>query len=119
MAPDLDDIRDGIDEDARAVWLNIGWYQYDEKHDTYQRISGHWVTVVGYVGDDLLIHDPVTPIGRMERVTATRLASGSMVVQGGKPAARRQAVLRTGRRTEHEQLDRGPRWRRLPVAGLN
>ncbi|MGY2895929.1 hypothetical protein [Deinococcus sp. UYEF24] len=79
MAPDLDDIRDGIDEDAGAVWLNIGWYRYDENHDTYQRIGGHWVTVVGYVGDDLLIHDPATPVGRTERVTATRLESGSMV----------------------------------------
>ncbi|ULH18270.1 hypothetical protein MF271_22665 (plasmid) [Deinococcus sp. KNUC1210] len=79
MAPDLDDIRDVIDEDAGAVWLNLGWYRYDENHDTYERLGGHWVTVVGHVGDDLLIHDPASPAGRTERVTATLLESGSMI----------------------------------------
>ncbi|WP_407572784.1 hypothetical protein [Deinococcus altitudinis] len=79
MAPDLDDIRDVIDEDAGAVWLNVGWYRYDEDDDTYQRVGGHWVTVVGYVQGDLLIHDPASPTGRTERVTATLLESGSMV----------------------------------------
>lgn len=79
LAPDLDDIRDVTDDDAGAVWLNVGWYRYDEDDDTYERVSGHWVTVVGYGGDDLLIHDPATPAGRTERATVTPLESGSLV----------------------------------------
>ncbi|UQN09369.1 C39 family peptidase [Deinococcus sp. QL22] len=81
MTPDLDNIRDVIDDDAGAVWLNVGWYRYDENDDTYERSSGHWVTVVGYGGDDLLIHDPATSVGRTERATVTPLASGSLVGQ--------------------------------------
>ncbi|MFB9993237.1 hypothetical protein ACFFLM_14790 [Deinococcus oregonensis] len=79
MAPDLDDIRDVIDDDAGAVWLNVGWYRYDADDDSYERVGGHWVTVVGYAGDDLSIHDPGTPAGRTERVTVTSLESGSLI----------------------------------------
>ena len=28
--PDLDDIKTAIRDDRSAVWLNVGWYKYDE-----------------------------------------------------------------------------------------
>lgn len=49
-----------------AVWLNVGWYNYDNSNATYSRIGGHWITFVGFGQDRdgnpnpkmLIIHDP-------------------------------------------------------------
>jgi len=49
-----------------AVWLNLGWYQYISQSNTYVRMGGHWVTLVGYGVDEnnqpannvLIIHNP-------------------------------------------------------------
>jgi hypothetical protein len=56
--PDLDSVREAIADPRGAAWLNVGWYRYDEDSGNYARSGGHWVTVVGYDGHDLLIHDP-------------------------------------------------------------
>ena len=45
--PDLDSIRETIKDAQSAVWLNVGWYRYDDESGDYKRIGGHWVTVVG------------------------------------------------------------------------
>ncbi|MFH1614738.1 MAG: S41 family peptidase [Planctomycetota bacterium] len=63
--PQLDCIKQGI-LGKGSVWLNIGWYKYDSSRDEYERIAGHWVTLVGYGKDDsgridsniLILHDP-------------------------------------------------------------
>lgn len=59
--PDMGWIKTGI-ANLGSVWLNVGWYTYDGTKDEYNRIGGHWVTLVGsgYNGnpDYLVIHDP-------------------------------------------------------------
>ncbi|HYC93907.1 MAG TPA: hypothetical protein VEO54_32200 [Thermoanaerobaculia bacterium] len=79
--PVLDDIRGAIADDQSAVWLNVGWYDYDDESGDYARTGGHWVTVVGYDGDDLLIHDPSPAAGsgfRTHRITLEELAEGQL-----------------------------------------
>jgi len=63
--PELSWIIAGI-EGTNMAWLNIGFYTYDEDADEYERMSGHWVTLVGHGVDgsgkpnpnSLIIHDP-------------------------------------------------------------
>ncbi|MCE5321704.1 hypothetical protein LLG46_00145 [bacterium] len=55
-----------ISDPAGALWLNVGFYKHDKDSSTYERLGGHWVTVVGYGMDAngkrdpsvLIIHDP-------------------------------------------------------------
>jgi hypothetical protein len=61
--PGLSWITEGIDKGS-AVWLNVGWYRYDSHSKTYQRVGGHWVTLVGHDGNILIIHDPAPRAGR-------------------------------------------------------
>lgn len=76
-------------EGPRAVWINIGWYRYDEATDTYDRQGGHWVTVVGCGIDAdgnedaniLIIYDPSPRSGyqrRADYVRWDRLDSGRL-----------------------------------------
>lgn len=60
--PDIDWITDGIGDDS-SVWLNVGWYSYDSTYGRYNRVGGHWVTLVGYDTDVLIIHDPAPRAG--------------------------------------------------------
>lgn len=79
--PDLDDIRNAIADEQSAVWLNVGWYTWDEDEEAYVRKGGHWVTVVGYKGDDLLIHDPSPAAGsgfRTQRISLEELTEGDL-----------------------------------------
>ena len=51
------------------VVLNIGWYRHHPATDTYERIAGHWVTMVGYdaaseSGPHIVVHDPSLRTGR-------------------------------------------------------
>ena len=49
-----------------GVWLNLGWYKYKPENDTYTRLGGHWVTLVGYgvnvenklAPNTLIVHNP-------------------------------------------------------------
>ena len=61
--PDLNWIKAGVARDA-AVWLNVGWYQYDRGQNIYHRVGGHWVTLAGYDRDILIIHDPAPRAGQ-------------------------------------------------------
>lgn len=82
--PDLDDIRTGIADEQSAVWLNVGWYTWDDDEEAYVRNGGHWVTVVGYDGDDLLIHDPSPTAGsgfRTQRISLEELTEGELTGQ--------------------------------------
>ncbi len=68
--PNLDWIRATL-ASGGAVWLNVGWYRTGEDEGEYRRLSGHWVTVVGYGQDAggkhdpdiLVIHDPAPRSG--------------------------------------------------------
>jgi hypothetical protein len=78
--PDINWLLAGISKRS-AVWLNIGWYQYDSDSQQYIRNGGHWVTVVGYENDSLVIHDPATktktnnPFGN-EYVRLNKISAG-------------------------------------------
>jgi len=68
--PHIDAIKKGIISDG-AVWLFVGFYQYDEQNDEYHIISHHYVTLVGYGVDEygkenpniLIVHDPAPRSG--------------------------------------------------------
>lgn len=60
--PDFSWITEGIANDS-TVWLNVGWYRYDRNTDVYYRLDGHWVTLVGYDDDILILHDPAPRAG--------------------------------------------------------
>jgi len=80
--PDLDAIKTAIADDQSAVWLNVGWYKYDEDSGDYRRTGGHWVTVVGYDHDDLLIHDPAPGAGRgfrTQTISLEELTEGRLI----------------------------------------
>jgi C-terminal processing protease CtpA/Prc len=84
--PLFDQIKQGVLGNG-AVWLNVGWYKYDASKDEYKRISGHWVTLVGYGKDQndnpnpniLILHDPSPRAGTAfdnEYVLAIRITTG-------------------------------------------
>jgi hypothetical protein len=78
--PDLRWIIAGIAADS-AVWLNVGWYQYDPLNNRYGRVGGHWVTVVGYDDNKLVIHDPSPRAGQSfanEYVHVSQLRGGTL-----------------------------------------
>jgi hypothetical protein len=80
-APDLDAVKEAIANPHGAAWLNVGWYRYDEESGNYARKGGHWVTVVGYDGDDLLIHDPSPRAGTgfsTQRITLEAIEEGQL-----------------------------------------
>lgn len=64
--PDLKWMQEIICDPGGALWLNIGFYEYNKELSTYERMGGHWVTVAGYGIDAkgkkdpsvLIIHDP-------------------------------------------------------------
>lgn len=66
--PSLEWIKNGFSIPGTAVLLNVGWYSYNPKNETYTRKGGHWVTMVGFGVDKnhspadnvVIIHDPAT-----------------------------------------------------------
>jgi hypothetical protein len=84
--PNLDWIKEGL-HGSSAVWLNCGWYKYHIKTKEYERIGGHWVTLVGYGVDEngkknpniLIVHDPASRAGKEpahEDVVVRRIKNG-------------------------------------------
>lgn len=68
-----------------AVWLNIGWYDYNEKKKEYKRTGGHWVTFVGYGHDGkkqdsevLIIHDPETRWRHNDYIRVEKISEGML-----------------------------------------
>jgi hypothetical protein len=54
--PDLEWIKEGLIGKS-AVWLKVGWYKYNPTLDQYERFAGHFLTLVGYTKDSLVVHD--------------------------------------------------------------
>ncbi len=77
--PNLGEVRTALNRGG-AAWLNLGWYR--QQGSQYIRVGGHWVTVVGSRGMQLLLHDPSPRAGQAKRVHAvgfTKLISGTLV----------------------------------------
>jgi len=80
MVPDFHWITQELSQDA-AVWLNVGWYRYDREENLYHRVGGHWVTLVGYDRNVLIIHDPAPRAGQSfanEYVHTSVIKSGTL-----------------------------------------
>jgi hypothetical protein len=88
--PSLAWIQHGLAAPGGVVWLNVGWYARRTGAGEYQRIGGHWVTLVGYEEDRrtpgstpvFLIHDPAPRTGKnplTQRVKLARLDHGWLV----------------------------------------
>jgi len=78
QVPSIEWIKSGIDEGS-AILLNVGWYK--NQGEEYLRIGGHWVTLVGYRSDTLIIHDPAPRAGQLfsnEYVSFSALDSGTL-----------------------------------------
>ena len=92
--PELDWIRSGV-EGFRSAWLNVGWYDYSAGTDTYTRIGGHWITLVGYghdgqveAPDYFVAHDPAPRAGSgfaNECVLPEEILSGTLTGATGLP----------------------------------
>lgn len=83
--PDLDWVREGIIGTGRVELWALGWNLYHPETDEYEVVGGHWVTMVGYDGDQFILHDPAPRNGYSfanEYVTATPLESGTRVGSG-------------------------------------
>ncbi len=89
MQVDLTWLLRGVEGKRAAAWINIGWYSLtDSEKQTYTRLSGHWVTLVGHdtrTFDDqtervLIVHDPAarSPVGQHEAIRLTRLTRGKL-----------------------------------------
>jgi hypothetical protein len=55
--PNYQDLVDAITPES-TVWIGVGWYRYDPRANVYHHVGGHWVTLVGYDRDTLVLHDP-------------------------------------------------------------
>ena len=79
--PDLKWLQQGISAES-SVWLNIGWYKRAPNHVDLIRTGGHWVTLVGYQGNNtLILHDPSPRAGKSfanEYVRIEELKSGKL-----------------------------------------
>jgi len=85
-------LADGIGERS-TVWLNIGWYRQHQLGQ-FQRIGGHWVTLVGYElsaktygAKRLIVHDPAPRSGHefaSEYVDISPMVRSFMVNEHGQ-----------------------------------
>lgn len=79
--PQYDWLTKGVNQ-ASAAWLNIGWYKYHKEKNEYFRIGGHWVTLVGYNKNSIIIHDPSPRAGKLfknEHIKIFPIKSGALV----------------------------------------
>jgi hypothetical protein len=98
--PRLEWIKKGFIGES-AVWLNAGWYTYDEKRREYTRIGEHWLTLVGYGVDKdgkedpyiLIVHDPAPRAGLEPRHTYVRLEP----IRRGRMVGSFEGLPRNGR----------------------
>lgn len=82
---DLQWMADGIDTRS-AVWINVGWYKFDNIRNRFVRNGGHWLTLVGYeFGEDkfLILHDSSTDTADAnDRVRIRPLEMNKKLVNG-------------------------------------
>ena len=79
--PEIEWLVKGISKDA-AAWLNVGWYKFNEAKNEYRRIGGHWVSLVGFDENTLIIHDPAPRAGNSfanEYVEIYQIIDGTLV----------------------------------------
>ncbi len=91
--PELEWIRSFVGR-SKSAWINLGWYRHDKETNEYERVGGHWVTVVGYGVEEsgklndqiLVIHDPSPRTGKdpNDYVLFTKLKSGTMAVSSSR-----------------------------------
>ena len=60
--PDIERLKSAVSRRSSA-WVNVGWYQYSERKNEYKRVGGHWITLVGSNGKQLIFHDPAPRAG--------------------------------------------------------
>ena len=104
--PDMDWIKKEL-LGKSAVWLNVGWYNYDPLSASYSRIGGHWITLVGF-GEDrdgnpnnnmLIIHDPAA---RTRRTKSTHRHILATKIQAPDPAQKPTLNMNTA--SYHERM---------------
>jgi hypothetical protein len=68
-----------------AVIVNLGWYDYNTKKNTYTRTGGHWVTLAGYGFNGkktdssyIVVHDPETPWSVNDYIKLKKVESGTL-----------------------------------------
>jgi len=79
--PDINKIKSFITRNS-AAWVNVGWYTHNRRSNEYQRIGGHWVTLVGAKKNQLIFHDPSPRAGQRfsnEFVDFTTIKNGTLV----------------------------------------
>jgi hypothetical protein len=90
VAPELDWIKSVLANDHTGVWWNVGWYRSGKEPGTYERIGGHWLTLVGYREKKqkpndpgvFMLHDPAPRAGKSsarENILLKRIDAGSLV----------------------------------------
>jgi len=87
---DLEWIKSALANNRTVVWWNVGWYQAGKQPGEYERIGGHWLTVVSYRASKrnrtspgvFILHDPAPRAGKSparENVLLERIETGSLV----------------------------------------
>ena len=84
-----------------AAWLNVGWYEVNRTKGEYERVGGHWVTLVGYDFDNqlLMLNDPAPRAGHAstERVSFQTLTGGRLVGKKAGLPTSAKGYLQLGR----------------------
>jgi len=96
--PDWQTVLNAVTDNS-AVWLSVGWYRYDRRNNLYHYVGAHWVTLVGYDGNTLVLHDPSPRAGQdfaNEFVKTEPLQSGMLVGNGSGLPLPARGYLRLG-----------------------
>ena len=78
--PDIKRVLSAVSYRSTA-WLNIGWYKSVDGTDDFDRVGGHWVTLVGSTQNELVIHDPAPRAGQEfsnQFVSFIKISSGNL-----------------------------------------
>lgn len=103
--PELEWIRSFVGP-GKSAWINIGWYRHDKENNEYNRVGGHWVTLVGHGADEkgrpndhiIVIHDPSPRTGTPPNdfVVLKPLTGGKLTVKGSKTTRPTQGLFLMG-----------------------
>jgi len=81
--PNIKKVKSFISKNT-AAWINVGWYKFNKGKNEYERIGGHWITLVGTKGNEFIFHDPAPRAGKSfsnEYVEYTTIKNGTLVGQ--------------------------------------
>lgn len=95
QVPDLEWMKNECANNRSAVLWNIGWYKAGGNGGEFERLGGHWLTLVGYervgyesdkknspTGELFVLHDPATRAGKSishEKVFLNKIKTGVFV----------------------------------------